>query len=174
MSEVKAKASEVEVVKQVVVPEAVVARSASIRGVMEKVGETGVSVVPKDYYKDEFLKAKPDDMTLEHVEFLDKFNTEMIAGGQLALGEESFDPMTKHKGLDRTTMSIPMLGNNSMNFKFDRSRQVPDRNAEGVVGTKTKFGASSAEVVTYGAGSRGDLLKVKQHLAAKALAAFGS
>lgn len=172
MSEAKAPAA--EATQEIVISETTKARAESIRNSMQFVGDTGVASIPKDYYKDEFMKAKPADMTLEHVEFLRKFNTEMFCGGDLALGEASIPLMTKHKNLDRTTLSIPMLGNDSVNFKFDRSRQVPDRNSEGVVGTKTKYGASSVEVVTYGAGSRGELLKVKQHLAAKALAAFGS
>lgn len=131
--------------------------------------KTGIVAVTADAYE----KLLPEGLTKEIVEQLQTYNTEMLAASTYMVGEMSIPAMTKNKDLDNVKLEMPMIGKDLLHVSFDRSRQVPSRGEDGVAGTKTKFGASSASFEIYSAGPRGELKKIKHMLAEQAAAAFG-
>jgi hypothetical protein len=122
-----------------------------------------------------YVRLMPANVTEEMVENVQAYNSLLVAAGSLAIGELAIPAMKKDKALDRITLTIPMTGKDYIGVAFDRSRQVPSRDAENNPnGTKTKFGSTSVEIAMYGTKSRGQLLIVKNELAELAKAAFGS
>lgn len=147
----------------------VISMAAAIQADMKLDTKTGTVEVGKDLYK----RLLPEDLTVETVERVQEHNTLFAAASGLALGEVAVPAMKKHKELDRASVSIPATGKDAFNHNFDRERQVPDRKADGTTGTKTKYGSLSSEFAFYGAKSRGQMNKVKEHIGAKAVEAFG-
>jgi hypothetical protein len=142
--------------------------AAAIKKDMTLDAKTGVITVNKDLYE----RLLPEGLTKDTIELVQQHNTEFAAAAGLAIGEVAIPAMKKHKELERVSVSIPTVQKDAFNLNFDRSRQVPDRNAEGG-GTKTKFGSLGVEFQMYGAKSRGQLGKVKEHLSSLALDALG-
>lgn len=132
--------------------------------------KTGVATASPDLY----ARLLPEGLTPAIIKDLNDHNALFAAAATLALGDKAIPVMKKHKDLDRISLSIASVGKDGFGVNFDRSRQVPDRGADGAHGTKTKYGSASVEYVMYGTKSRGELLKVKAKLADDALAAFGS
>jgi len=62
------------------------------------------------------------------------------------------------------------VGKDAFEFGFERSRMVPN----GAEGMKEKHGITTVKFSMYGVGARGELKKVKEHLADQALDVFGS
>ena len=78
--------------------------------------------------------------------------------------------MKKHEKLDNIKLVMPLIGKDTLNVSFDRSRSVPSGNDDGV--TKLAYGSVSARFDQYSAGNRGDYKRVKTMLAEKANEAF--
>ncbi len=150
-------------------PEVVVMAEA-IKADMKLDAKTGNVEVRKDLYE----SLLPEGLDKKTVQLVQDHNTLFVAAAGLALGEVAIPAMKKNKDLDRATVSIAATGKDAFNLNFDRSRQVPDRNAEGGAGTRTKYGSLGAEFAFYGSKSRGQMNKIKEHLGAKAADAFGS
>lgn len=132
--------------------------------------KTGETVVTADSY----VTLAPAHLTKEILTDVQAYNNLFLAGGALAFGEEAIPVMKKNDGVDQVTLKVPMIGKDYMGFAFDRSRQVPSRDADNNPnGTKTKFGSMSVEIVSYGAKTRGQLSQVKSELGELAMAAFG-
>lgn len=131
--------------------------------------KTGVATVSPDTY----MKLAPAELTKDVLESVQQFNANMIAASAHAIGTLAVPAMKKDASLDKVTLTIPTVGKDYIGVAFDRSRQVPDRGADGVNGTKTKFGSTSTEFVIYGTKSRGQLLNVKNELSEMAMKAFG-
>lgn len=114
--------------------------------------------------------ALPEGAILEVLNAEQKHRSVFTAAGGLAFGENSLDVMKKNAEVSQTSISIPMIGKDTLNYTFQRERPIPNANGEG---TTVKYGSLSTKFDMYGAGSRGQLLKVKQDLAERATAAFG-
>lgn len=132
--------------------------------------KSGVATIDPETY----VKLLPAGLTKTNVEALRAYDSHILAAGAHALGKLSIPVMKKDANLDKTTLTIPMTGKDYIGISFDRSRQVPSRDENNQPnGTKTKFGAVSAEIVLYGAKTRGQLAAVKSELTEMAAAAFG-
>lgn len=132
----------------------------------------GATTAEIEVGKGAYGRLLPEGITQEIVETVRNHDTLFAAATGLLAGEVGVDAMEKHKALERVTVTIPTVGKDSFGATFDRSRQVPDRNAEGGATTRTKFGSLGVEMNFYGAKSRGQLLKVKEHLGARAAEAL--
>lgn len=134
------------------------------------IGKDGVITVAEGTY----IKLLPASVTEEQALELQAYNTRLAAAATLAVGNMAIPAIKKDKALDRVTMNMTTLGKDYLAVTFDRSRQVPSRDADNVPnGTKDKFGMTTVEYGMYGAKSRGELLKVKTMLSEMATAAFG-
>lgn len=132
--------------------------------------KTGTATVEKDLYE----TLLPETVTKAQAIALQDHNTALFAAGQLALGELAEPAMKKHKDLSTASLVVPMLGKDTMDFQYDREKEIRNPGAkEGQPATSTKYGVSSGSITTYGTKSRGQLDKVKKHLSASALSAFG-
>lgn len=132
----------------------------------------GATTAKVEVAKGVYGRLLPEGITQEIVETVRNHDTLFAAATGLLVGEVGTDQMIKHKQLERVTVEIPTVGKDSFSATFDRSRQVPDRNAEGGATTRTKYGSLGVEMNFYGAKSRGQLLKVKEHLGARAAEAL--
>ncbi len=121
-----------------------------------------------------YVKLMPADLTKDMAEKVQAYNNQLVAAGALAVGTMAIPVMKKDENLDKVTMVVPMIGKDYAGFAFDRSRQVPSRDADNNPnGTKTKFGSTSVEMVAYGTKTRGQLSNVKTLLGELAAEAFG-
>lgn len=158
-----------ETTKSNIKPE-IVALADKVKALMNMDKKSGIATVADDTY----TKLMPEGLTKEIVEQVQTYNSQLVAAGALALGEAAIPVMKKNDAVDRATLTIPMVGKDYIGLSFDRSRQVPSRDADNNPnGTRTKFGSTSAEIVQYGTKSRGQLLNVKNLLGEKAAEAFG-
>lgn len=112
----------------------------------------------------------PEGITIEQLKDIQKHNNVFIAAAGYAFGESAIDTMKKNAEVSAVSVSIPTVGKDTLDLTFQRERQIPNAGGEG---TSVKFGSLQAKYNMYGAGSRGQLLKVKQELSEKASAVFG-
>lgn len=124
----------------------------------------------EDTLADLYVKVLPETLPVALVKELREHDGMWIAASRMAHGEAAIDAMKKHPELMRSSITIPMTGKDVLELTFDRSRSVP--NGEGA--TRLAYGIPTANLSLYATKSRGLNIKVKQHLAAKAMAAFGS
>lgn len=117
-----------------------------------------------------FEQSLPEGVTMEQMKAAQAHTNLFIAAAANVLGNESINVMKKNAEIQAVSLSIPTVGKDSLDLTFKREAQVPNSSGEG---TNTKYGSLSAKYSMYGAGSRGQLLKVKQDLSEKATAAFG-
>lgn len=128
------------------------------------VAKNGEGAVPEGFYE----KLLPEGVSMDQLKSIQAHNTNLIAAAGLVFGEKSIEVLKSHKDLEQTSLTIPTVGKDNLGFNFTRTRQVP-----GDGGTVTKYGSLSVKAETYGTGSRGQLLKVKQQLSEAATSAFG-
>jgi hypothetical protein len=131
--------------------------------------KSGVGTITAGHY----AATLPEGVTAELIEKIQDHNTQLVAAAGLAFGQLSEDVLKKNKELPRTTLELPTIGQDRFNYTYDRTSQVPDRTADGVVGTKSVHGTLTVGYKTFGTKSRGELLKVKKMLAEDAAKAFG-
>jgi hypothetical protein len=144
--------------------------SEQIAAVMTMDKKTGVCTVPDGIY----VKLLPAGITEEIVKDVQTYNSNFATAAALTVGEAAIPVMKKDKELLNASLEIKTVGKDTIGVSFDRSRQVPSRDENNQPnGTKTKFGSTSVEIVSYGAKTRGQLKLVKEMLAEKAFASFG-
>ena len=119
---------------------------------------------------DLYARSLPEGITKEIVEQLQSHNAAFAAAGVLAAGDIGLKQLKKDKTATHVAMAIPTVGKDRFDFAFHRQATVSD----GQGGQKEKFGTASAKFIMYGAGARGEMKKVKDHLADQALDVFGS
>lgn len=130
------------------------------------VAKDGSVTVEPDLFKNNL----PEGVDAAVLEAAQKHTSTFIAAAAHVLGEQSIAIMKKNAEVQQTSVSIPTIGKDTIDLSFQRQRSVPAPDGNG---TNVKYGSLSAKVNIYGAGSRGQLLKVKQELSDKATAAFG-
>ncbi len=112
----------------------------------------------------------PESISMETLKEIQKHNSTFIAAAGHAFGESAIGVMKKNAEVSAVSVSIPTVGKDTLDLTFQRERQIPNAGGEG---TSVKYGSLQAKYNMYGAGSRGQLLKVKQELSEKAAAVFG-
>ena len=132
--------------------------------------KTGIAAVDEKTY----VNLLPEGLTEEIVKQVQVHNMNFVAASLNALGEASIPVFKKQKDLPSTTLTVPMIGKDSITVNMERSSMVPGKDEAGNPTTTEKFGTSSVKMDIYGVHKRGDLLKVKRLLAESAQAAFGN
>lgn len=92
-----------------------------------------------------------------------------LATGYLA-GELAIPVMTENKELSRVTLVAPTVGKDAVTATFDRSRVVPDKNAEG--GKRNAYGALSIDLSFHGGKNGANLAAIKKVFSTAATSAF--
>ena len=137
-----------------------------IKGELSIDPATGVATVSEDWY----VNNLPEGLTAETYVALTNHNTDVLTAAALANGEAAIDAFKKHKELDRVSLSLPMVGKDSIGVVTDRNYNA--RNVQtGEV--SVKHGRTTASLDIYAADNgRGELKKVREHLYATASAAL--
>lgn len=131
-----------------------------------KIGAEGVAEVSPELF----------EKTLEGTELtVDQFKNTMahrdnlIAATGLALGELGVEHFKNHKDATQVSVEIPVL-KDSVAAVFQREKEV--QTAPGSGETKTNYGFLRTSYTAVGAANKGELKKVKTHLAEMAAAAL--
>lgn len=122
-----------------------------------KLGEAGVVEVSPDAYE---KTLEGTGLTMEVVEQVQTHQANVVAASGLALGEMGLDAFKKDKDLSQVSVELK-AGKDVLGGVFARSKQVPD----GQGGMQTKYGVLSSRVQVNGAANKGELKKVRTHLA---------
>lgn len=130
--------------------------------------EKGVGTVTPEVYE-KILEEGGVEKSM--VEKLQKLNTTLVAAATLAHGRASLDLMKKDKTLLQTELSMPMVGKDTLDITFNRTKEVGDGNRENP-GKKLIYGQTRPVFSIHASGNRGELAKVKDELAASAATLF--
>jgi hypothetical protein len=122
-----------------------------------KVGEAGVIEVSADAVE---KSLEGTGLTMELFEKTQAHRDDLVAASGLAIGELGLDAFNKNKSLAQVSVEMK-VGKDVVGGVFARSKQVPD----GQGGMQTKFGVLSSRVQVNGAANKGELKKVRSHLA---------
>jgi hypothetical protein len=163
MSEVK------EAVKEIKLKPATEELAARIKKELTFDHKSGVATITKDFY----ASTLPEGITVNLIEQLQDHNTVIAAAAGLAFGQASETFLKKNKDFPRTEFELPTVRKDGFEFTYDRTRQVPTRNADGTTGTRAAHGMLRVGYRTYGAESVGELKKVKSLLSESAARVLG-
>ena len=132
--------------------------------------EGGVLTASEDF----IAKALPEDLTVETIQSVSNFLTDLTAAGQLAVGELAIEAMKADKGLEYvSTAPIKICDGLGIEWDFKRSHMVPNGDRENP-GRVEAFGRSSATISLKAVHNAGQYKVVRKHLSALATEAFGS
>lgn len=130
------------------------------------ISKDGTVTIAEDLY----IKQLPESIDPKVLAEAQKHTSQFIAAAAYVMGDKALDIMKKNAEINEVSMEIPTVGKDALNFNFKRSREVPNVAGDGKI---TKYGSMTVKMDSYGTGSRGQLLKVKQELSDKATKAFG-
>lgn len=140
--------------------------SAELKGKIT-IGDKGVATIDKAYYKE--LLAQ-EGVELASAEKLQALHSRLAPAAVHATGEVAVPYMKKHKDIEKVELSIPMLGKDSLDVTIKREKEVRNPQSGEV---STVYGVASAGFSVYSTRPRGEMAKVKEHLAGLALKALG-
>lgn len=127
-----------------------------------KIGEGGVAELPKDIYE----QTLPENITMADVKRVADHNTAFAAGLTLALGEAGVAAFKKDKKLAQVSVDVT-AGKDKVAALVQREKQV----ADGKGGQQVKHFVANTKWTFAGAGNRGALKKIRDHLSAVGAAA---
>jgi hypothetical protein len=128
---------------------------------------TGVITMAADSYE----KNMPASITKEQVIELQKYNTNVAAAVTNAMGQLSLATMTKNKKLESTELEMATIGKDTISVTFRKQAEV-SAGASADAGKKIVFGQTAIKFDMHARGNRGELAKVKEHLAIEAKSLF--
>lgn len=136
-----------------------------------KLGAGGIIEISSDA----FLKSlEGTNITEDSVKAVQKHTAEFFAASMDAAGSIAVPAMKKDKKLDQVSVEIPVL-KDSVSHVILRSKEVmagmPKEGQEAP--KKTTYGFVSSRYVTDVTGAKGEAKKVRAHIAAMAMEAFG-
>ncbi len=115
-----------------------------------------------------------DGNSIDNVELVRQDDARIAAGAAHAVQELGLEAMKKHPKLQRVILELPATGKDYFGIAYNRSRQVPDRAADGTRGTKTAYGVMTVDFNMYGTKNRAQLAAVRQAASTAAFDALGS
>ncbi len=131
-----------------------------------KFGEGGVAAPLAPEVIEEAIKIIDPNMTMKQIADVDNVRNILTAGSGLGFGRASATHLAKHKKEDQTSFEVK-LNKDTIGGVYRREKAVPDGNG----GQKIKHGGLSMGYTAVGGENKGDLKKVREHLAASAAAA---
>lgn len=131
-----------------------------------KIGENGVATVEEGTY----IALLPEGVTEDNARKLQSFHSELAAAATLATGELAVPYMKKHKDVASVDLTIPMIGKDSLDVNIKREKVVTNPQTKS---QSTIYGAATTGFTVYSTRPRGEMAKVKSHLAELAMKALG-
>lgn len=130
-----------------------------------KIGPEGIIELSADLYE----TTLPEGKTMAELKAYHDHRDSIVAAATLAAGELSVDYFKANKDAEQVSVSLPVYKDN-INVVIQRQKDLPVSTylPEG----KTVYGSSRTQYVANGAVNRGELKKVKTHLANIAEAAL--
>ena len=125
---------------------------------------TGVGEEKKELYKENL----PDDLTMDLVKKVSKYNSNFIAAGNYAFGTMAVDAMASNKKLDKASIEMKVGTRDSVTHIVDRSRSYVHRLGNGE--TTTKFGVVSSNYEVRAGKNSGQLKAARAAVAEIAFA----
>jgi len=107
----------------------------------------------------------PEDVTPSIVKSLDNYTTTFVAAGLHAFGKASVDAMKGNKTLDSLSLSVPMIGKNSVDFTVERSK-VTHSPKEPTVDI-LKYGVSTTTLTAHADNRNAGQLKIARSMIAE-------
>lgn len=136
-----------------------------------KLGDGGVISADKDLYENTL----PEDLTMDTVKKVYGHTEDVVAAMTLATGELGEAAMKKNKKLDSVSSELKIGKHAEINVGYLRSQEQTIRNMQNPKEPPkkvTKHGVTTARVKTFGQKNRGELKKVRAHLAERAEGLF--
>lgn len=130
------------------------------------INKEGAVTVQEGLYE----KTLPDGLTIGQVKAVHDHHSNMVAASALAVGELALPIMKKNSSLERVEATIPIVGRDTMTVVTQRSKE--GRNPTNGETTMT-WGRTTVGVDFHASGNRGELKKVRNHLADAFEAALG-
>ena len=134
-----------------------------------KVGNAGVVEVGDDLFESTLEDTGLDMKTVKKVQ---DHTSNLVAATGLALGEVGMKAMKKDKKLDQVSVSFK-AGKDTHSALFQRSKEVPTNKPGEPRKTAPKYGVLQNNVTVHGAGNKGSLKRVRQHLNEEAAKVLG-
>lgn len=143
----------------------VVELSKTLKGKI-KIGDNGVATIEAGTY----TSLLPEGVSEDTVKKLQGFHSELAAAATLATGELAVPYLKKNKDVGSVDLSIPMVGKDTLDVSIKREKVVTNPTSKAQT---TVYGAATAGFSVYSTRPRGEMLKVKSHLAELAMKALG-
>lgn len=156
------------------VKQAILDLAATIKP-MFTLAENGVVVASDDLYE----KTLPEGVTVDQIKAIQQHNTALVAATAMAVGELSVDAFKADKDLQRVSAEFSAVGD-KISATVTRSREYPAGGIpkEGEVRDPnakiTKYGVIDAGYEVVSNGNKGELKKVRAHIAALAASVLAS
>jgi hypothetical protein len=144
----------------------IVSLSKTLKGKIT-IGDNGVATVEPGTY----VALLPEGISEDNVKQLQSFHSELAAAATLATGELAVPYMKKNKTVTQVELSIPMVGKDALDVTIKREKTVI--NPTNKEQSSTVYGAATAGFTVYSTRPRGEMAKVKSHLAELAMKALG-
>jgi hypothetical protein len=107
----------------------------------------------------------PEGVTEDTVKAVDAYNGLYLHAAALAHGEESVPVLKKHKELEATHLTANLLGRNKIEIGFKRSTETSRPGAPADEPKTVNYGVVSAKFDFASSRPRGEMARVKSHLA---------
>lgn len=127
-------------------------------------GDGGVIATDKDLYE----KTLPDALDMETVKWVYGHTEDLVAGLTMATAQISEEAMKKNKKLDSVSSELKIGKYAKINVGYLRSQNQTIRNMQNPTEAPrevTKYGVTTASIKTFGQKNRGELKKVRAHVA---------
>lgn len=134
-------------------------------------GDGGVITADKDLYE----KTLPDDLDMTTVKKVYGHTEDVVAALTQATGEIGEEAMKKDKKLESVSSELKIGRHAEINVGYLRHQDQKIRdlqNPQNPPKEVRKFGVTTARVKTFGQKNRGELKKVRTHLAERAESLF--
>lgn len=152
--------------KVVTLKEETIELSSKIRAAIKSATidpETGGTKLDKEFIG----TILPEGLTVEHLQLVNKFQSQFVPAASNAWGEEvlDFKQANKDNKLNDFTLTVPVVGKDEWVFGYRHAKNVVNPQTKE---TSVKFGNLSAKYDLYATGDNGEFAKVKELMTARA------
>lgn len=131
-----------------------------------KIGDNGHATIEDGTY----VSLLPEGIDEAAVKKLQGFHSTLAAATTLATGELAVPYLKKNKDVNVVELSLPMVGKDTLDVTIKREKAGINPSTKEATLT---YGAASTGFSVYSTRSRGEMAKVKSHLAELALKSLG-
>lgn len=128
---------------------------------VKKLDKEGHGATETDFVKGILTTAGVD---IANVELYEKEISSLAAAGIHAAGELGLTPFKKNKELSDVTLTMPVIGRNSLHVNIAREKQIVNPQTKE---TSVKFGHGTVKFDQYSVGTRGEIAKARASVSSK-------